>query len=469
MSGALDRVAAATAAVGVNGKRVASAVLVDGRHLLTARHVVCKWEGTGWGPAVGSATLVFPGVPGGEAVASPVGLLQVGAVDVAVLDLGEQPPSWLPAPAGLWAGRRLPALVDVIGFPTAERALEGVWREFTTSGTTASGLVQLDWENEAGTLPGHSGAPGVDHDSGSLVGILVQGAKTARFDRFVPVTVIERCWPALRRPWLFAGLDARGHIRGRALGQRSRVQGGDLFQGRVAALAKIDQWLVAPQGLGLPLVVTALPGAGKSAVLGRAALAAEQERPGAGLVFHARGATHAEFLDAVAAAIGAATTPGSRDELLDVLVAQDTDEPFSVMLDALDEAATAQDLHALAQTLSELARIPWLRVVVATRPLASGDRYSRGSLLPMLGVTKPTAGNLVDLDVDPFNDPEALRAFAAALLAQEGATRPGPAGCAWQFYRTDSALRDRTAAVIAQRADRNFLVAAMTSPKLRRL
>ena len=297
------------------------------------------------------------------------------------------------------------------------------------------------------------------------MGILVQGAEKARFDRFVPVRVIERCWPGLRRPWLFAGLDARGHAQRQAFGQRSLVRGGDLFQGRVEALAKIRQWLAAPQGLGRPLVITALPGAGKSAVLGRAALAAEHGRPGAGLVFHASGATHGEFLDAVAASIGVAT-PGSQDDLLGVLAAKHTDDLFAVMLDALDEAATAQDRRALAQTLSELARIPWLRVVVATRPLTSGDRYSPGSLLPMLGVTKPGSDNLVDLDVDPFNDPDALRAFAAALLAQDGATRPGPAGCAWQSYRADLALRARAAAVIAQRADTNFLVAAMTSVPL---
>jgi WD40 repeat protein/V8-like Glu-specific endopeptidase len=460
-----DRVAVGTAAVFVDGDRVGSAVLVDGRYLLTARHVVSEEDETGWGPPADLVTLVFPGVRGGEVTATPVVLPHAGAVDVAVLDLGKNPPGWLPAPLGLWSGRRLPERVVVLGFPAAEEVLEGVWREFTTSGTTSSGLVQLDWAKDVGTLPGHSGGPVVDHDSGCLAGILVQGAEKARFDRFVPVTLIERCWPGLRRPWLFAGLDARSHIRRRALGQRSRVQGGDLFQGRVAALAKIGQWLVTPQCPQRPLVLTALPGAGKSAVLGRAALAAEQERPGAGLVFHARGATHAEFLDAIAASIGAATLD-SQDNLLDVLGAQETDELFAVMLDALDEAATAQERRALAQTLSELARIDWLRVVVATRPLASGDRYSPGSLLPMLGVTKPDADNLVDLDVDPYNDPDALRVFAAALLAQEGATRPGPAGRAWQSYRDDPALRARTAAVIAQRADRNFLVAAMTSVPL---
>jgi len=48
----------------------------------------------------------------------------------------------------------------------------------------------------------------------------------------------------------------------------------------------------------------------------------------------------------------------------------------------------------------------------------------------MLGVTKPGAGNLVDLDVVSYNDSNALRAFAGALLAQECVIRPGPAGCA---------------------------------------
>jgi V8-like Glu-specific endopeptidase len=469
VAGVANRVAAATAAVVVKGRRsVGSAVLVDGRHLVTARHVVAKWDGQGWGwgPAVEKVSLVFPGVSEGEVTARPVSLPQVGATDVAVLDLGEESPEWLPEPVGVWAGRRLPDRVDVIGFPTAERALEGVWREFTVSGPAADGAVQLRWEEDAGTLPGHSGGPVVEHDTGALVGVLVQGSKVGRFDRFVPVTVIAGCWPGLPQPWVFAPADARAHVRGRALGQRSRVQGGDLFRGRAVALAKIKGWLEADQCPGRPLVVTGQPGAGKSAVLGRAALGAERDHPGAGMVFHARGATHAGFLDAVAAATGTSAA-GGRDELLDALVAQgDSGGLFAVMVDALDEAATAQERGAVAQTLSELARIQWLRVVVATRPLAAGDRYSVGSLLPQLRVSAAGVVSLLDLDVDPYYDPEALRQFAGALLAQEGVTQAGTPGCAWESYRANPKLRDSLAEVIASRADPNFLVDAMTSVPL---
>jgi Trypsin-like peptidase domain len=422
--------------------------------------VVAKRDGAVWGPAVDKVTLVFPGVSDEEVTATPMVLSQVGATDVAVLDLGEHPPGWLPAPVAVWAGRRLPDLVDVLGFPTAEETLEGWWREFTVSGPAAGGAVQLRWEEDAGTLPGHSGGPVVEHDTGALVGILVQGSPTGRFDRFVPVTVIAQCWPGLRRPWLFAGQDARSHVKRRALGQR-RFQGGDMFRGRRVALDKIKQWLFAPACPGRPLVVTGQPGAGKSAVLGRAALAAEQDRPGGGLVFHAREATHVEFLDTVAAATGV-PTPGDRDELLDSLSTENSGL-FAVMVDALDEAATAQERTALAQTLSELAGIPWLRIVVATRPLAAGDRYSPGSLLPQLQVTTAGAVNLLDLDVDPYYDPQALREFAGALLGQEGATRLGRPGCAWESYRADPGLRDRLATVIASQADPNFLIAALTS------
>jgi hypothetical protein len=460
VDGDLGHVTAATAAVLVGGRRAGSAVLVDGRHLLTARHVVAKRDGDFWSPAMHSVVLVFPGIPQGEFTARPLWLPQLGSTDVAVLDMGEQRPGRLPTPVSVWAGRRLPSRVSVTGFPIAERALEGVWREFSVSQPVASGEVQLRWEEGTGTLPGHSGGPVVAAASGSLVGILVQGSTQGRFDRFVPVSVIARGWPGLPRPWLFVGEDARGHVHRRAMGQRSRVRGGDMFRGRVAALHKIAEWMAAPTCPGRPLVITGQPGAGKSAVLARVALASERTRPGAGLVFHARGASNDELLDAVAAATGLAT-PSGLDGLLDGLASQRAGGPVAVMVDALDEAATAQECLAMAETLAELAGVVWLRVAVATRPLSSRSRYSPGSLLPTLRVRNASAGNLVDLDVDPYFDAKALRDFAGALLANEG-----PAGFAWATYQSDPALRDNLAGVVADRAGRNFLVAAMTSVAL---
>ena len=152
-----------------------------------------------------------------------------------------------------------------------------------------------------GTFPGHSGGPVIDADGHALAGILVEGSERGRFDRFLPVTVIARVWPGLPRPWLVTGADpgeARSHFTRRARGQRSAARAGDLFRGRRAALAVIRGWLTADQPPGQPLVLTGRPGAGKSAVLARAALSVEAEHGGPGLAFHARSATIGDFLAA---------------------------------------------------------------------------------------------------------------------------------------------------------------------------
>jgi hypothetical protein len=61
-----------------------------------------------------------------------------------------------------------------------------------------------------------------------------------------------------------------------------------------------------------------------------------------------------------------------------------------------------------------------------------------------------------------------LRQFAAALLAQDRMDHPGPPGAAWTQYRAWPEVCDRLAAVIAERAGRNFpfqLIMAKTRHK----
>jgi hypothetical protein len=243
------------------------------------------------------------------------------------------------------------------------------------------------------------------------------------------------------------------------------ARGGDLFRGRHAALSHIRGWLTADQSPGQPLVVTGQPGAGKSAVLARAALSLEVEHDGLGLAVHARAATIGDFLTALADLTGI-DPPASTDELITALTDPAHTSPIRVVVDALDEAASDLDRRQFAEALGELAVLPGLRVAVATRSLAAGNPYAPGGLLAALGVTSRDDPGLVDLDSDRYVDPDGLHQFAAALLAQAGMDRPGPPGRAWTHYRTHSVACDRLATVIAQRAEGNFLVAAMAAVPL---
>ena len=473
-SGGQAAVARATAAVFVDGRRAGSAVLVGPRYLVTAAHVLQRQDPRTLAKvAVEQVELEFPDQgPGGQpgrTAAARVDLGPAGAgADVAVLDLGEDRPGWLPAPVPVWPAARPPGRVQVFGYPLAEGPLNGVWRQFAVAGPATAGTVQLDWIGDAGTFPGHSGGPVIDAAGHALAGILVEGAERGRFDRFVPVTLIARVWPRLPRPWLMAGAEpgeARSHFTRRARGQRSAARGGDLFRGRAVALDRVRGWLTAVEAPGQPLVMTGQPGAGKSAVLARAALSVEAGHGGPGLAFHARAATIGDFLTALADLTGI-DTPASADELVTSLADLPGQPPVPVVLDALDEAASDRDRRQITEALAELAVLPWLRVAVATRTMAVGNPFAPGGLLPALGVTARDDHNLIDLDSDTYFDLEGLRQFAAALLAQDGMDHPGPPGAAWTQYRARHGVCDRLAAVIAERAGRNFLVAAMAAVPL---
>ena len=153
--------------------------------------------------------------------------------------------------------------------------------------------------------------------------------------------------------------------------------------------------------------------------------------------------------------------PASADDLVAALGDLPGQLPTCVVVDALDEAASDEDRQQITRALAGLAALPALRVAVATRPLAAADPYNRGGLLAALGVAARSDPGLVDLDSDAYFDRTGLRRFAAALLAL-----PGRDGGAWQQYRARRAVRERLAAVIADRARRNFLVAAMAASQL---
>ena len=385
-------------------------------------------------------------------------------LDIAVLELGPGVDAG-PPPAKLWAAKRLPLDTKTFGYPLADKPLRGVWRDSTVSGAVQNGHVQLDWD-PVGTLAGHSGGPVCDKRSGLLAGVLVEGSEPGQFDRMVTLTAVRTVWGGLPRPWLFAGQDARAMFAERARGQRSAARGGDLFKGRREALVLVQGWLCADVGAEVPLVITAQPGAGKSAVLARVALAVERTGQCDGLAFHTRGATVADLVDAMSAVCGL-DTPASWQELVATLTAQDRQEVLAVAVDALDEAKSEQDVAELRQALRELARLTWLRIAIATRPLAARDAYAPGSHLYGLGILHgESSGNLVNLDADGFFAAGDLVSYAEVLLAQDGFQRPGPPGGAWRSYRRNRDACARLAQVVASRAERNYLVVGMSAFQL---
>jgi WD40 repeat protein len=447
----------ATAAVFVNGGRRGSCVLVDRRHALTAQHVIGRQSIAGT-----EVALHFPAV-GAVVPAVSVDIGERAAeMDIALLELtGDLPPGlvvpeWLP-----YAGAT--DRVRVFGYPLEERELNGIWVQATPAGLTAAGLLQIDATGAGSSLRGHSGGPVVDAVTGAVIGVLVEGSAELRFDRGVPIELLARHCPDLGGWWMFAGDDTRDHFRRRATGQRSVARGGDLFRGRAAALERIRGSIAGDDDM--PLVVTGQPGAGKSAVLARAALAECERACGAGLAFHARGQGIRELIRAVARVV-AVPAPARWQDLIDRLTER-PDGRLALFVDALDEMATDQDIADAVRFLRELSRFAGVSVTVATRWRApGGDRRVRdlpGRLGAVAGGRRDT---LVDLDTDRYFDARDLLAHAADVLCQRDALRPGPGGAAWEEYRRDPALRRRLSHAIARRADRNYMVAAMSALEL---
>ena len=159
-------------------------------------------------------------------------------------------------------------------------------------------------------------------------------------------------------------------------------------------------------------------------------------------------------------------TPASADELVTALADLPGQPPIRVVLDALDEAASDHDRRQITARWPSWRCCPGCGSPWPPGRWPSATPMRRAGCCAALGVTTRDDRNLVDLDSSTYLDPDGLRRFAAALLAQDGMDRPGPPGAAWTQYRARHAVRDRLAAMIAQRAGGNFLVAAMAAVPL---
>ncbi|SOE14186.1 WD-40 repeat-containing protein [Streptomyces sp. 2323.1] len=255
----------------------------------------------------------------------------------------------------------------------------------------------------------------------------------------------------------------------RAMGYHGDASQGWWFCGRHAALDHLATWLRSP-GTGSEStcrVVTAGPGSGKTAVLGLIAALAHPERrrtvpidslnlapqliPEEGaldVTVYAQNLTDTDVLHALAAAAHVhADTVG---ELLEALGARQGERPFTVLIDALDEAATPDTL--CSQILRPLidhsdGRI---RLLLGTRP----------HLLDRLGITAKhhsTSEQVVDLDDPRYADPEALQAYTVYNLLDAHRTSP---------YSRHPEAAAPVAQAVAGAAGTSFLVARIAAGTL---
>ncbi|MFD2686532.1 caspase family protein [Streptomyces phyllanthi] len=235
------------------------------------------------------------------------------------------------------------------------------------------------------------------------------------------------------------------------------------FSGRRRALAEITSWLRDDGGTARVLAVTAGPGSGKTAVLGLiAALTDEEHRrtippdtigaapadlPAPGdldVSVYAQHLTDEQVLQALAeAARVPATTVGELAKGLSREAA--AGRTFTVLIDALDEAATPDTLcRRVLLPLIRHTGVP-VRFLLGTRP----------HLLPALGLCRE---DQIDLDADRYADPDALLRYTVLNLLE---AHPGS-----PYLNCPQALRMSVARRVAAAAGPSFLVARISAGTL---
>lgn len=246
---------------------------------------------------------------------------------------------------------------------------------------------------------------------------------------------------------------------------------GPFFTGRKAVLRELTEWLEMVESDGKALVVTGAPGSGKSAVLARlvisstppqrvASRAGESEiqvgafLPSADLVdvsIHIRGMDLSQATYALASQLKInADIPVGESRLDSVLEAiQRRTTPTRIVIDALDEAIEPEAIEA--GLLRQLNRCTGVRLVVGSR--------RRGGTVPL-----DDESVTLDLDAPQYFDATDLTTYVRARLmhTELGIAVANP-------FADPARMLDveRLSAVVAERADKSFLIARLVTRALR--
>ncbi|MFF1692046.1 WD40 repeat domain-containing protein [Streptomyces sp. NPDC058257] len=394
-------------------------------------------------------------------------------------------------PAELATRLRCPTPSDLVGSTWWSFGFPGGdWRGSSLSGSVSEdlsyGLVQLDVDARAPGEPSYGGAALWSPAYGAVVGMMSSAGGSAscamtlwQIDRSLPeqklralaTWSVEAAGEEALAAWgwsLDTDPEADRHWRPRARGVSVESERGFRFRGRRTALTEIVAWLEEGGQDRRALVVTGSPGVGKSAVLGRIVTTADAGitaclptdddavRAPVGSVacaVHAKGKTALDVANEIARA-ASATLPRTTEDLpaaLRLALTERAIDSFTVVVDALDEAATPEEsrivVTRIVLPLMETCGDVGVRILLGSRRVDDS-----GDLLTVFG----PAARVLDLDAPHYFSQADLESYALATLQLLGDERP-------DNPYADQAVALPVARRIAALADRNFLVAGLVA------
>lgn len=451
-----------------DGRAVGAGVLVGRGHVISCAHVIAD-------PTV-AVPLRFPFLPGSPTCTARVidqgwfPYTGVGGGDLAVLMLeGPVPDGALGAP--LRSPPRLSGRAfSAFGFPRGENVAREAHGVLGRASGAHGDWIQIDSTTTGWTIEkGFSGGPVWDESAQAVVGIVAMHDAN-RTGHILSISYLTTLWPDLGHyiGWrLDLDIDLRSHWLPRARGvEPDAEREGWFFTGRTVALEKLLGWLRDDE-LPRLAVVTGGPGSGKSALLAHLLVSTDPvlgdqvphaseldfsaARGAFSTAVHAKGQTFGSMLDRLADAADVA----AEDEQDLQFWLRERSTPFTVLIDALDEAATLEDARkfaALLRSITSLPDGPAIRAVVGVRAAPHATARRR--------VHEAMYGEALRLDLD---SKDYLRGADVAdyafrrLLRPAVSRRPSP-----YQYLPDAQVR-KVAQAVAEQANNNFLVTQLTS------
>ncbi|WP_328324445.1 WD40 repeat domain-containing protein [Streptomyces sp. NBC_00455] len=473
-------------------------VLVGTRHVVTCAHVLDKQFGReepepGRSPAAPAEVVVveFPfagrtGSAGTRMRATVVGWVPIaadGSGDAALLELESElalTPDLEPEPEQKTGVAYTPAPLacppglsdhpfSVHGFPHGSPAARQVTGVLRGASGEEGPWVQLDPEGAAGwpIEVGFSGAPVFDKSRQAVVGIVVI-RDDHRTGHMIPMSYLRGLWPEVRSNCRWR-LDLEGsyrtHWRPRARGSEPDSRTKEwFFTGRTEARRYIRDWLEGTDpaiGEHSMLLVTGGPGSGKSALLAHSLVASDpllsRTVPTAGpcpptgafdVAIYLKGRTCDEMTAQLARALD--VTASDSDELVAAVPEFPDGKRFTVLADAVEEAAGQDEAVEIAALLRQLTNTGRVRVLAAVRTTPAGA--SRQEILTAFGRSTPR----IDLEDSRYLHRPDVAEYVAGRLASEQAD-----SARYRAYGPDQlrAIGEK----VARKARFNFLIAQLTT------